>query len=158
MTLSIELTTGPLSAEIAPYLAIADDASCDTIVGILNRKDISVHSKIDWATFSQWLVGTSVRADIEDWKVNANRSVRALAFSISDGIIRGTGAIDFSLAENITMASGLVALGLLSQNNADSLLALSNINISRAQQALGADVSLYDVKVTIFNDDGTRKI
>jgi hypothetical protein len=158
MTLSTELTTGPLSAEIAPYLAIADDAACDAIVGILNRKDISVHSKIDWSTFSQWLVTTGVRADIEDWKTNANRSVRALAFSISDGIIRGTGAIDFSLAENVTMASGLVAMGLLSQTNANSLLALSNIMISIAQQALGADVIFNDVKIAIFNSDGTRKL
>jgi hypothetical protein len=154
MSLQDELLTGSLSAEIAPHLASADDVA---ISAILNRKDIPVYSTVTWAQFSEWAAQTGVRADIEDWKTHASRGVRALAWTLSDGLIRGAGSIDFGSQAQVALLNGLVGAGLLSATDKDTLLVLATVYISKAEQ-LGISATGLDIRRAIWTDNGTRII
>lgn len=153
-TLLAELVSGSLSAEIAPHLATADEGA---IAAILNREDIPVYSVVSWADFAKWAAATGVRADIEDWKTHTNRSIKAIAWTLSDGLVRGAGAIDFGVADQVTMLNGLVAANLLSVIDKDSLLALSVVHISLAKQQ-NISATALDIRREIWADNGTRKI
>jgi hypothetical protein len=141
MSLYEELVTGALSHEIRQFILDGNDgAICER----MNRKDISVYSKIEWSDFAQWAALTGIRADIEEWKTHANRSVRSIAYTLSDGLVRGAGTIDFGQAGNVAMLNQLVGIGLISQVNVDSLLSASTQLISRAEQ-LGTTVTISDI-------------
>lgn len=152
--LSVELTTGPRAAEIAPLLVAGNDAA---IAAVLNRKDIPAYSLVTWAQFAEWAAATGVRADIEAWKTHAVRAIRAIAWTLSDGLIRGAGAIDFSKAGELAMIDALVTATLLSAADKTSLLTLATIKLSRADQ-LGITVTDVDIRKTIWADNGTRLI
>lgn len=139
--LSDEIATGPLAAELAGFVTSGLDGM---VAEVLNRKDIPVNGTLSWSDFSAWAAATGVRADIDDWKISANRSVRAIALTLLDGLQRGEGSIDFSLQSIQGMLNALVAFNLLSTDDKTSLLAAGSKLISRAEQ-LGITVTIQDV-------------
>lgn len=158
-TLLEEITTGPLSAEIAPFLQVGDGASIAYIVEILNRKDINAYGKITNTAFAIWAAETGQRAVFEDESKNPISPFRSIALTLLD-LQRGgldVKHLDIGSAKNIAMINAWKQGGKMTQAQYDSLFALAAINISRAEQ-LGMSVSENDISRLIYNDDGTRAI
>jgi hypothetical protein len=132
MALLDELTTGPLAAEIEPFIADGDDGE---IYAILHRKDIPVNGAVAVNDFAIWAASTGLRAAIQDHADNASSPLRSIALTLLD-LLQGNlaPALDFGNAANVTMLNSWVAAGALTTPQRDTLLTLSQKLISRAEQ------------------------
>ena len=131
MALYNELTTGPLSNEIAPYIIHGNDGA---IFNILNRKDISVNGSVNINTFAIWCASTGMRATIQDQANNVSSPLRSIALTLLD-LLQGNlnpPALDLANPTNVAMVEVWVTAGLLTTAQRDDLLNLSKKLISRA--------------------------
>lgn len=143
MALYNELTTGPLSSEIAQYITSGNDGA---IFDILNRKDIPVNSSVNINTFAIWCASTGMRASIQDQANNVNSPLRSIALTLLD-LLQGNlnpPALDLSNSINVAMVEAWVTAGLLTSVQRDELLNLSKKLISRAEQ-LGIVVTIENI-------------
>ena len=150
-----ELTTGPLSAELAPLITIGDEVA---ISAVFNRKDILVYSTISTNDFAIWAASTGLRAAIQDHAENASSPLRSIALTLLD-LLTGNleRALDFGNTANVAMLEAWVTAGAITADQRNELLALSEKMISRAEQ-LGLEISNMTIRRAIWNDDGTRAI
>jgi hypothetical protein len=155
MSILDELTTGPLAAEIAPFIASGDDGA---IYAALHRKDIPVSGAVAVNDFAIWAASTGLRAAIQDHADNAESPLRSIALTLLD-LLQGNlaPALDFGNAANVTMLNAWVAAGALTIPQRDDLLTLSQKLISRAEQ-VNIPATLIDIKMEIWHDNGTRKL
>lgn len=134
-----ELLTGPLAAELAPFIAARND---DTITAILNRKDIEVYSTLSANDFAIWAASTGLRAVIEDHANNAQSPLRSIALTLLD-LLKGNleRSLDFGIPANVTMLEAWVTAQAITANQRDELLQMSKELISRADQIGGVTLS-----------------
>ena len=152
-TLQTELTSGPLAAELAPFVASGNEAA---ISEIMNRQDITVKGKLLTHDIRQYLMLVDLLLPIEAGLDPACKTAsRALdifpQFDLSNSMI---------LAKFSAILDGLVADALTPAFTATTkatLLAMADRQISRAEQ-LGITISDLDIRKAIWNDNGTRAI
>lgn len=98
------------------YQAIADtiNAARPPLVG-----------KVERADFAMWAAGTGMRSKIEDHAVNLQSPLRDAALACRDVILGAAESIDLSLLPNQIMLGGWVAIGELTTENRDALIALA---------------------------------
>ena len=135
-----ELTTGPLAAQIAPYLASGDDG---IIHVILTTKNISVTGDISANDFADWSAATGLRAVIQDRANTPGDPLRSSALALLD-LLQGNLQQTLRLSKPALQAlfQAWVTTGAITQAQHDSLITLAQTNISRADQLPGIDVSI----------------
>ena len=101
--------------------------------------------RIERAEFAMWCADTGMRAKIEDHAANPASPLRSAALACRDVILGAANAIDFSLPGNAAMLGAWVAIGELSQDQADNLLAQAT-RYSKADE--------YDVRCVCWADNG----
>lgn len=142
MTLLEEITNGPLSTELAP-LVIANDYR--GIANTLNRKDIVTSGSITVNKFAIWCAETGMRAAINDQASTPASPLRSIALTLLD-LLQGNltpASLDLSIAQNVDMLHAWVLAGLLTTEQEQDLIVLSQTLISRAEQiGLTVDANL----------------
>ena len=103
-------------------LASRDDGA---ITAAVNAARPGKVGKVDRAFFAIWAASTGMRSKIEDHAVDVNSPLRDAALACRDVIQGAAESIDFALPDNLTMLGAWVALGHLTQANADKLIALA---------------------------------
>ena len=151
--LKAEIETGPLAATLAPFVTDGNDGA---IAEALNADYATQTGSVARARFTIWAASTGMRAVIRDHAINLDSPLRAIAITLEDFLGGASETLDFAKAENQTMLAAWVTAGSCTQTQADSLLALSQKTVSRAQQIFGQQVTALDVRRVIWNDDGTR--
>ena len=138
-----EIQTGPMAAELAPFVAAGDDGA---VVALLNAKTIDAVRSVGRTLFVRWAAKTGMRATIQDVSIEASSLLRSSALALLD-IIQGGGdtGVNFAEPDNVTMLSSWVFYNKLAPAHRDELLALATVKISRAEQVAGRDVSIEDV-------------
>jgi hypothetical protein len=140
MSLYDELTTGPLAAEIAPFLAARNGGAIATV---MTRKDIAAKGALSSHDIKQYLSLIGLRIPIMDSAAPACREAsQALAdfesFELSNSMI---------LAKFTAILDGLVIETLIpdfTETHKLTILAMADKLISRAEQ-LGISVSEYSI-------------
>ena len=98
------------------YQAIADT---------INAARPPVVGKVERAEFAMWAAGCGMRSKIEDHAVNLQSPLRDAALACRDVILGAAESIDLSLLPNQIMLGGWVAMGELTAENRDALIALA---------------------------------
>lgn len=151
-----EIETGPLSESLAPLVLAGDDGA---IAARLNDDDYATETgSIARSMFAIWAAQTGMRSAIRDHAQNVNSPLRSIAITLEDFLGGAADSLDFAMSENQTMLAAWVSVGGCTQEQADSLLALCQRSVSRAQQSMGEPVTELDVRRAIWNDDGSRAI
>lgn len=71
-------------------------------------------------------------------------------------ILESNGSVNMGDPQSRLAADALAAQGHLDQAEADALKALAEVPASRADLLFGGPVSEYEVRLALWNDDGTR--
>ncbi|MDO9235998.1 MAG: hypothetical protein Q7U28_08205 [Aquabacterium sp.] len=116
-----------LLAEIQTHCsqALIDSRDDGAIAAAVNAARPGKVGKVDRAYFAMWAASTGMRSKIEDQATDLASPLRDAALACRDVIQGAAESIDFALTDNVTMLSAWVALGHLTQTNADKLLALA---------------------------------
>ena len=142
MTLLEEINTGPLAEELAPLVTANDYRG---IANALNRKDIVTAGSITVNKFAIWCAETGMRSAIADQAANASSPLRSIALTLLD-LLQGNltpASLDLSIAQNVEMLHAWVLAGLLTTEQEQELITLSQTLISRAEQiGLTVDANL----------------
>lgn len=96
-----------------------------TIADALNAARQPVVGKVERAEFAMWAAGCGMRSKIEDHAVNLQSPLRDAALACRDVILGAAESIDLSLLPNQIMLGGWVAMGELTTENRDALIALA---------------------------------
>lgn len=153
--LQIELTTGPLAAELAPLVA-ADDAA--GIVAILNGPRYPTITGLYRNDFAAYAASTGLRAAISDHASNAASPLRSVALGLLDFLAASDNRwLGLSGAGSQAMLQAWVAAGAITAAQRDAINALATQSIGRAQIVFGRLVTEHDV-VTALRDDGGNKL
>jgi hypothetical protein len=128
-----ELTAGPLASQILPFISAGDDGAISVL---MNTQNISVTSSLPADTFAIWCAVTGMRAVIQDQSALVTSPVRSSALSLLD-LLQGNlhpSSLDLSNGLVVSMLNAWVTSGLLTADTFNSLIALAQKQISRAQQ------------------------
>lgn len=155
MSLLDELQTGPLAEALAPLIVTGDDGA---IAELLNAPYTNITGSISRALFAIWCAQTGMRSAIRDHGLNAASPLRSIAISLEDFLGGAAETLDFAMSENQTMLAAWVQAGGCTQAQADSLIALCQVPVSRAEQVVGRAVTDLEIRKLIWNNDGTRNI
>lgn len=130
--LLVELTTGPLAAEIAPHILSGNDGA---IYEIMHRRDITVNGVIGTNAFAMWAAKNGQRAVIQDAADDKLDPLRSVALTLLD-LLRGNldRGLDLSNTDNLALADAWTAAGKMTEQQKQSLFDLSSKMISRAEQ------------------------
>lgn len=142
MSLLTELQSGPLATEIAPHIASGNDGE---IAALLNADYSTEIRSISRSFFAIWCAQTGMRAVIRDHALNTNSPLRSIAITLEDFLGGAADSLDFAKPENQAMLAAWVAAGGCTQAQADTLLALCQVPVSRAYQVLGKAITATDV-------------
>ena len=138
--LHTELTTGPLAAELAPYITNGDDGA---IYNILHRRDIIVDGSITAHDIQQYLMLIDLLIPIEEsTAVSCKTAARALSLF---PVFRTQ--IPEVKAKLISVLDGLVAETLIpdfTEIHKATILAMAQTVISRAEQ-IGINPTIQDI-------------
>lgn len=116
--------------------AIAHAVNIDRVrVGSVQRAD-----------FAMWAASNGMRSKIEDHAADAQSPLRDAALACRDLILGAANSIDFSLTANMQMLGAWVAVGALTQTQADGLLSLA----TRPDP-----ITEFDVRCALWAADGT---
>jgi hypothetical protein len=142
MTLLEEIQTGTLANELAPLVTANDYRG---IANALNRKDIVTSGSITVNKFAIWCAETGMRAAINDQASTPASPLRSIALTLLD-LLQGNltpASLDLSIAQNVDMLHAWVLAGLLTNEQEQQLIVLSQTLISRAEQiGLTVDANL----------------
>jgi len=133
MTLLEEIQSGLLATELKP-LVLANDYR--GIANALNRKDILTAGSITVNKFAIWCAETGMRAAINDQSNNPESPLRSIALTLLD-LLQGNltpASLDLSIYSNVEMLHAWVLAGLLTTEQEQELITLSQTYISRAEQ------------------------
>lgn len=137
-----EIQTGPLSAPLAEHFAAGNDGA---IAEALNAPYTTITGAINRAMFAIWAAQTGMRSAIRDHALNTESPLRSIAISLEDFLGGASETLDFAKSENQAMLAAWVTAGGCTQEQADSLLALCQKPVSRAQQAFGETVTIEQI-------------
>lgn len=146
IALKNEIESGPLSASLAVYLTAGNDGA---IADLLNAPYTTITGSISRALFAIWCAQTGMRSAIRDHALNVNSPLRSIAITLEDFLGGAADSLDFAMSENQTMLAAWVTAGGCTQEQADSLIALCQQSVSRAQQVVGQSVTHEDVAKTL---------
>lgn len=130
MTLLDELTTGPLAAEIATFIASGDDGA---ILAILNRKDIASPGRITAHDIKQYFSLIGLRIPIMD---SPAPSCREVTVALEDFPVFAL-TIPEVYAHFVAVLDALVAETLIpdfTEEHKQTILYLASTTVSRADQ------------------------
>lgn len=125
----------------APHLAAGSDQQ---IADIINARTEPVVGGVSRARFAIWAGSTGLRAVIADHAATQGSPLRSIALTLTDFLVGGVAdTLDLSDISNQQMLGAWVAVGALTQAQADELIALattdqpvfghlSNTDIARA--------------------------
>lgn len=111
------------------YAAVAALLSQGTQLGVVSTE-----------RFQAWAAATGMRAVIEDTTTNAQHPLRSIALTLRDVLVGGASGINFAYPGNPEMLDAWVALGLLSTQHRDALLALAQVPLVVSWQQVMAAV------------------
>jgi hypothetical protein len=168
-TLSDELTTGPLAAELAPLITAGEDGS---ILAVLNRKDIPGKVPIISHAIKAFFSAYGFRIPIMD---SASLACRETTVNLSD-----FDSFDMRNplyeAKLTSILQGLVDEPLIPdfmQEHMDYVLSLGDALKSRVEiindgleitalvnktKFVPFNITIADIRAEIWNDDGSRKL
>jgi hypothetical protein len=134
------ITSDPaLMALVPDTQAIADAMSVGrTKYGTISR-----------AWFATWAAGTGMRAVIQDTANTQGHPRRSIALSCLDVLAGASDGIDLGNPANLGMIQAWVQAGLMTQADADALIALGTVP---------DPVSEFEVRRAIYNDDGSLAV
>ena len=143
--LKAEIQTGPLAAELAPYIASGNDTA---IADALNRRDITANGHVSSHDIRQYLMLVDLLLAIESSPapacIAAKRALEVFpVFDLSNQMI----FVKFS-----QVLDGLVAESLIpdfTEVHKATILGLASTTVSRAEIVLGQPVSVTDVAVAL---------
>ena len=152
--LKTEIQTGPLAAELAPFIAAGNDTA---IADALNRRDISAKGSVSSHYIRQYLMLVDLLIAIEASPapacVAAKRALEVFpVFGLANPMILGKFG---------QVLDGLVAEDLIpdfTEVHKATILGLADTLVSRAEIVMGQAVSPNDVARAIRNDDGSSKL
>lgn len=140
-----EIETGPLAAELAPFLAAANDGE---IANILNRKDIPATKNVSTTDLANQLSDIGLLPELADAAVNTahpqHSIARKVVATLTLAVQLGIPSINMSRPGNSSLVVSLVTSGFMSVDQANSIKALANTHISRAEQ-LGETVDIIKI-------------
>ena len=140
--LKTEIQTGPLAAELAPFVASGSDAE---IAKRLNRADIAHTKIVPLSDLVQYMSEQGLLANIADAAVNtadpAHAAARKVVATLRLSTELGVQTINMQRTSNITLITGLVTAGLMTSPQATALRALANILASRGTVLWGETVT-----------------
>ena len=128
-----EITAGPLAAELAPFVSIHDYRA---IANRLNQADIPTPGSIMVNKFAIWCAETGMRAAIADQAAQELSPLRSIALTLLD-LLQGNltpPSLDLSITQNTEMLHAWVLAGILTVEQEQQLIDLSQTYISRANQ------------------------
>lgn len=152
LELKTEIQTGPMAAELAPFVASGNDSA---IADALNAKRGStmLRSRLMSArgVLGDYPDGPAAGAAVLDKLEAASASIPAVKWVMS--FLKAEG-IDIGSPATQGMLDQLAAGGVLTTDEATKLKALGLMPASRAE-ILGATITITDVARALRNDDGT---
>ena len=104
---------------------LVDSRDYQAIADAINATRLPVVGKVERAEFAMWAAGCGMRSKIEDHAVNLQSPLRDAALACRDVILGAAESIDLSLLPNQIMLGGWVAMGELTTENRDALIALA---------------------------------
>ena len=121
--------------EFADYIAGGNDQQiCDDI----NARTVPVVGSVARSKFSMWCGSTGVRSKIQDHADNPASPLRAISLTLLDFLQGGVSeALDFADPTNQQMLGVWVALGEITQAQADDLITLATTDQPLAGRTLG---------------------
>lgn len=149
-----EIVNGPLSAELALFVAADNDVA---VAAILNDKRFTgLKSRIISArgVLSDYPGGPMEAAAVLDKLEAAGPAVPALRWAIS--FLKGDG-VDIGHPATQGMLDQLAQSGVITVAEAENLKTLGFAPTSRAEIVFGRGVSTTDVAASVRNDDGSHK-
>ena len=105
--------------------ALVASGDYQAIADALNAARPPLVGKVERAEFAMWAAGCGMRSKIEDHAVNLQSPLRDAALACRDVILGAAESIDLSLLPNQIMLGGWVAMGELTAENRDALIALA---------------------------------
>ena len=118
--------------------ALVASGDYQAIADAINATRPPVVGKVERAEFAMWAAGCGMRSKIEDHAVNLQSPLRDAALACRDVILGAAESIDLSLLPNQIMLGGWVAMGELTTENRDALIALAT---KSAEQITAARVA-----------------
>jgi len=103
------------------------------------------YGTISRAWFATWAAGTGMRAVIQDTANTQGHPLRSIALSCLDVLAGASDGIDLGNPANLGMIQAWVQAGLMSQADADALIALGTVP---------DPVSEFEVRRAIYMDNG----
>lgn len=147
MTLYAEITTGPLAATLASFVAAGNDAA---IADALNVKTSAMGLKTRLITargiLSEYPGGPVAAAAVLDKLEAAAPAIPALRWAM--GFIKSEG-LDIGHSATHGMLDQLVTGGVITATEAANLKVLGQVPMSRAEIALGHAVTHIDVALAL---------
>jgi len=123
----------------AEHIATGWDAA---IADIINTRTVPVVGSVSRSRFAMWCGMTGVRVGIEDHSNDPASPLRASALTLKDFLLGGVSdSLDLADPVNQGMLAGWKSVGAITQEQADSLIALATI----AQPIFGQTVHHLDV-------------
>ena len=141
-TLQNEILDGPLAASLAPFVADGNDGA---IAALLNADYATETRSVSRSMFAIWAASAGMRAAIRDHALDTNSPLRSIAITLEDFLGGASDSLDFAKPENQGMLAAWVAAGGCTQAQADNLLTLCQVPVSRAYQVLGKAITATDV-------------
>lgn len=136
--LKTEIQTGPLAAELAPFVAAGND---EKVAAILNRKDIPEKKRVLMSVLVDYLSEQGILANIADVALNAaaagHAAARKVVATLRLSTELGVTSINMKRAGNQALITDLVTTGLMTAAQANDVKALANTTFSRAEVAFG---------------------
>lgn len=153
--LSEELTTGPLSSELLPYI---ETKNFDAILAAFNRKDIAIRGKLTVHDVKQYISLLGLRIVFLD---STSLACREFNLALSDFSQSGFDLSIQPIYDKIVSVLDAIVLEStipeFTEENKNILLSFGNKLVSRAEQ-LGIEITIDDITNAIFDSIGNRKI
>lgn len=149
LELKAEIQTGPLAAELAPFVAAGNDLQ---VAAILNRQDIAGKKRAAMTDLVNYLSDQGILANIADAALDtaatghaaARKVVATLRLSTELGVTN----INMERAGNQALIGNLVSAGLMTGAQANGVKALADTLLSRAETLWGRSISANEVSET----------
>jgi hypothetical protein len=143
-----ELQNDPANLGYAAHVAARED---QTLADLINAPNYTtVRGKIPSAQLLIWACKTGMRAAIEDTATTVGHPLRSSALGLRDVMQDVNAFLDLGDNELCTSVSYWVQSTLLTQAHADSLVALSERQVSRSEY-LGISASREDISRVLNN-------
>lgn len=145
MALLEEITSGPLAAELAPFVEAGDDVTVAAILNDTMRGELQRGVKIPVQDAYLYLLKRLRWRGIEEAANNPAHPAREAAY-VAVKLVSAPGMlVDFTDPVSSSLLGGLMATGLVSEQNKAELEALCTRPISRAEAALGRPVGIAEI-------------